>query len=42
MEGYLLKIDIEKAFETLDHHFLLAILEIFCLKKNFLDGLKLC
>ena len=27
MEGYLLAIDIEKAFDSMDYYFLLAILE---------------
>ena len=27
MEGYLITIDIEKAFDFVDHYFLLAILE---------------
>ena len=34
MEG--LTIDIEKAFDSVDHYFLLAILEKYGFKKNFL------
>ena len=36
MEGYLLAIDIEKAFDSVDHYFLLAILKKYGFKKNFL------
>ena len=36
MESYLLTIGIEKTFESADHCFLLAILEKYGLKKNFL------
>ena len=36
MEGCLLIIDIEKAFKSVDHYFLLAILEKYGFKKNFL------
>ena len=42
MEGYLLTIDIEKAFDSVDHYFLVAILEKYGFKKTFWDGLKLC
>ena len=35
MEGYLLTIHIEKAFDSIDHHFLLAILEKYGLRKTF-------
>ena len=40
MEGYLLKIDTEKAFDSVDHYFLLAILEKYGLKKNFLRWIE--
>ena len=40
MEGYLLTIDIEKAFDSVDHYFLLAILEIYGFKKNFLRWIE--
>ena len=33
MEGYLLTIDIEKAFDAVDHYFLLAILETWLYRK---------
>ena len=36
MEGYLLTIDIEKALDSFDHYYLLAILEKYGFKKNFL------
>ena len=35
MEGYLLTIHIEKAFDSIDHYFLLAILEKYGLRKTF-------
>ena len=40
MEGYLLIIDIEKAFDSVDHHFLLAILEKCGYKENFLRWIE--
>ena len=40
MEGYLLTIDTEKDVDSVDHYFLLAILE-HNLRKTFYDGLKL-
>ena len=40
MEGYLLKIDTEKAFDSVDHYFLLAILEKYGFKKNFLRWIE--
>ena len=40
MEGYLLTVDIEKAFDTVDHYFLLAILEKYGFKKNFLRRIE--
>ena len=36
MNGYLLTIDIQKAFDSVDHCFLLAIIEKYGFKKNFL------
>ena len=36
MEGYPLTIDIEKAFDSVDHYFLLAILEKYGFKEHFL------
>ena len=35
MEGYLLTIHTEKAFDSIDHYFLLAILEKYGLRKTF-------
>ena len=40
MEGYLLTTDIEKAFDSVDHYFLLAILENYGFKKNFLRWIE--
>ena len=40
MESYLLTVNIEKAFDSLDHHFLLAILEKYGFKKNFLRWIE--
>ena len=40
MEGYLLTIDIEKAFDSVDHYFLLAIPEKYDFKKNFLRWIE--
>ena len=40
MEGYLLTADIEKAFDSVDHYFLLAILEKYGFKKNFLRWIE--
>ena len=35
MEGYLLTIDIEKSFDSVDHYFFLAVLEKHGFDKNF-------
>ena len=40
MKGYLLIIDIEKAFDSVDHHFLLAIPEKCGYKENFLRWIE--
>ena len=40
VEGYLLTIDIERAFDSVDHCFLLAILEKYGFKKNFLRWIE--
>ena len=40
MEGYPLTIDIEKAFDSVDHYFLLAFLEKYDFKKNFLRWIE--
>ena len=40
MEGYLLTTDIGKAFDSVDHYYLLAILEQYGFKKNFLRWIQ--
>ena len=40
MEGYLLTRDIEEAFDSVDHYFLLAILEKYDFKKDFLRWIE--
>ena len=40
MEGYLLTIDIEKVFDSVDHYFLLATLEKYGFKKNVLRWIE--
>ena len=40
VEGYLLAIDIEKVFASVDHYFLLAILEKYGFKKNLLRWIE--
>ena len=40
MEDYLLTTDIEKVFDSVDHYFLLAILEKYGFKKNFLRWIE--
>ena len=40
MKGYLLTIDIEKVFDSVNHYFLLAILEKHGFKKNFLRWIE--
>ena len=40
MEGYLLTINIEKAFDNVDHYFLPAILDKYGFKKNFLRWIE--
>ena len=40
IKGYLLTINIEKAFDSVDHYFLLAILERYGFKKNFLGCIE--
>ena len=40
LEGYLLSIDIEKAFDSVDHTFLFAILETMGFDSVFLDWIK--
>ena len=38
--GYLVKIDIEKAFDSLDHSFFITALEKFGFGTNFIDWIK--
>ena len=40
MEGYLLTTDTKKAFDSVDHYILLAILEKYGFKKNFLRRIE--
>ena len=40
-KDYLVTIDIEKAFDSLNHSFLLTILEKFGLGTNFIDWIKI-
>ena len=41
MKGYLLTIDIEKVFDSVDHYLLLAIPENYNFKKNFLRWIEM-
>ena len=40
-DGYLVTINTEKAFDSLDHDFIMAALEKFRLKPNFIDRIML-
>ena len=40
-KGYLMTIDIEKAFDSLDYSFLITILEKFGFGTNFIDWIKI-
>ena len=40
LEGYLLTTDIENAFDSVDHYFLLAILQKYGFKKNLLRWIE--
>ena len=40
MEGYLLTVDIEKSFDSVDQYFLLVILEKYSIKKIFLRWIE--
>ena len=40
VEGYLSTTDAKKAFDSVDHYFLLAILEKYGFKKNFLRRIE--
>ena len=39
-EGFLVTIDIEKAFDSVNHHFLIAILEKICFETDFIQWIK--
>ena len=41
INGYMLTMDIEKAFDTLDHNFLLTVLEKIGFGKNFISWIKI-
>ena len=39
-EGFLVNMDIEKAFDSLDHTFVISVMKKFGFSNNFLVGLK--
>ena len=41
VDGYLVTIDIEKAFDSLDHEFLLFVLKTFGFGNSFIDWIKI-
>ena len=41
LKGYLVTIDIEKAFDLLDHNFLISILEKSGFGQTFIDWIKI-
>ena len=41
VERYLVTIDIEKAFNSLDHSFLISVLKQFAFGENFIDWIKI-
>ena len=41
VKGYLVTIDIEKTFDSLDHTFLISTLEKFGFGKTFIDWIKI-
>ena len=41
IKGYLITVDIEKAFDSLDHHFIIATLKKFGFKSNFINWIKI-
>ena len=41
IKGYIVTADIQKAFDSLDHDFLLATLEKFNFGKNFIEWIKI-
>ena len=41
IKGYLVTVDIEKAFDSLDHDFIIATLKKFGFKSNFINWIKI-
>ena len=41
MEGFLVTMDIEKAFDTLDHKFLISVLKKFGFGQNFISWIEI-
>ena len=41
IEGFLVTMDIEKAFDSLDHNFLIFTLEKYGFGQNFISGVKI-
>ena len=41
LEGFLVEMDTEKTFESLDHTFLVSILKKYGLGQNFIPGIKI-
>ena len=41
IKGYLVTVDIEKAFDSLDHDFMIATLKKFGFKYNFINWFKI-
>ena len=41
LEGFLVTIDIEKAFDSLYHNFLISTLEKYCFGKTFVSRVKI-
>ena len=41
IKGYLVTVDIEKAFDSLDHDFIIATLKKFSFKSNFINWIKI-
>ena len=40
IEGYILTIDIEKAFDSVENHFLIAVMENYGFSQNYIDWIK--
>ena len=41
IKSYLVTMDIEKAFDSLDHSFLISVLKQFGCEENFIDWIKI-